>query len=285
MNTNATAGSPSAQAERTGGAVQIAALVVCAAATWLAPPAPAAETLKPSDVFDLQWTADPQIAPDGRSVAYVRMRMDIKTDRESGAIWLTGIDGKHARPLSGAASSSMPRWSPDGARIAYLAPASGSTQLFIHWADSNVSAPISHFTESPQNLAWSPDGRWLGFTMAVPAEHKPLKVDLPQAPKGASWAEPPKIIDRSCIRIDGEGYCRKATVSCSSSPPTAAPPGNSRTAISITRVLRLSARTARASTSRPIAARMRTTSRSTAKSIVWTSATARCRAHRSPRSG
>src|ERR1700689_2180381 len=72
--------------------------------------------LKPLDVFDLQWVADPQIAPDGRNIAYVRMRFDIKTDRPRGTIWLVGVDGKHARPLSSAPSSGSPRWSPDGSR-------------------------------------------------------------------------------------------------------------------------------------------------------------------------
>jgi acylaminoacyl-peptidase len=168
---------------------------------------PAEPVLKPIDVFDLQWVADPQISPDGRSIAYVRMRMDVKADRPRGVIWLTGIDGKHARPLSSADNGARPRWSPDGRRIAYLGAGSdGSNQLFMYWTDSNVTAEISHFTESPTSLAWAPDGRWLAFTMPAPAERKPLKVDLPEAPKGAKWADPPKLIDRMVFRADGEGY-------------------------------------------------------------------------------
>jgi dipeptidyl aminopeptidase/acylaminoacyl peptidase len=42
--------------------------------------------------------------------------------------------------------------------------------------------------------------------MPTPAQHKPLKVELAEAPKGAAWAEPPKLIDRMVYRVDGEGY-------------------------------------------------------------------------------
>jgi dipeptidyl aminopeptidase/acylaminoacyl peptidase len=168
-------------------------------------------SLKPLDVFDLQWVADPEMSPDGRSIAYVRMSYDIKTDRPRGSVWLIGVDGKNARPLSSAPTSGSPRWSPDGTRIAYVARAAdGSNQLFMYWTSSGATAAISNFTESPSGLAWSPDGRWLSFTMPVPAERKPLKVELPETPKNAHWADPPKLIDRVVFRVDGEGYLPNA---------------------------------------------------------------------------
>jgi hypothetical protein len=144
---------------RIGAARAVAALRVAALLLFILPAAGFAQAAKPAlkalDVFDLQWVSDPEIAPDGRSIAYVRMSYDIKADRPRGVIWLVGTDGKHARPLSGAVSSSSPRWSPDGTRLAYLgAAADGSTQLFIYWSESGVTAAISNFTESPGGLAW-----------------------------------------------------------------------------------------------------------------------------------
>src|SRR5882762_1053384 len=190
--------------------VRVGFLAAALAALSLASPGyaqPAKPAFKPLDVFDLQWAADPQVSPDGRSIAYVRMGFDIKTDRARGAVWLVGVDGKNERPLSGAPTSGSPRWSPDGTRIAYISRAAdGSAQLFMYWTASGISAPISNFTESAGGLAWSPDGRWLAFTMPVAQERKPLKVELPEAPKNAKWADPPKLIDRMVFRADGEGY-------------------------------------------------------------------------------
>jgi dipeptidyl aminopeptidase/acylaminoacyl peptidase len=209
MNINANAGPPAGKHMRKRISTRLKISAALAAFCVIAPSFAEMQkpAFKPLDVFDLQWVADPQISPDGRSIAYVRMGYDIKTDRPRGTVWLVGVDGKNERPLSSAPISASPRWSPDGARIAYLAHAAdASTQLFMYWTLSGATAAISNFTESPSGLAWSPDGRWLAFTMPVAAERKPLKVELPEAPKSAHWAEPPKLIDKMVFRADGEGY-------------------------------------------------------------------------------
>jgi len=162
----------------------------------------------PLDVFSLEWASNPEIAPDGSQVAYVRRSFDIRTDTRRSAIWLVGQDGQNHRPLAGgAANQSNPRWSPDGGRLAFVSSeGDGAAQIFVHWQAQNVTTRITNLIDAPTRLAWSPDGKSLAFIMSVPAKREPLKVKLPEAPKGAKWAEPLTAIDRMVYRADGEGF-------------------------------------------------------------------------------
>ena len=47
------------------------------------------------DVFELEVAADPQIAPDGSRVVYVRQGFDIMTDGGRSALWVVGADGSN----------------------------------------------------------------------------------------------------------------------------------------------------------------------------------------------
>ena len=108
--------------------------------------------------------------------------------------------------MSGAATS--PRWSPDGGRIAYVAAEDGGKpQLHVRWLASGVSASIAELPEPPSEIAWSPDGLSLAFTMFVPGDGATLGAPL-KKPDGAKWAEPLKIITTINYRADGRGYLR-----------------------------------------------------------------------------
>ena len=186
-------------------------LLVALALAWSAP-VHAAPSQRPvfsaMDVFALEWASDPEISPDGSQVAYLRRSFDIRSDNPRGAIWIVGKDGSNHRPLSGSATKEAnPRWSPDGTRIAFVASdADGSAQIHVHWLAQGVTSRVTNLTDTPSRLAWSPDGRRLAFVMRVPAKREPLKVKLPEAPKGAKWADPVQAIDRVVYRADGEGF-------------------------------------------------------------------------------
>jgi dipeptidyl aminopeptidase/acylaminoacyl peptidase len=160
-----------------------------------------------TDVFELEVAADPQISPDGTTIAYVRQSMDIMTDKPRSNIWLVSADGSAHRPfVSATADFSSPRWSPSGDRIAYVSAAEGrGAQLYVRWIDTGQTALLTNLRKAPTSIAWSPDGTKLAFAMFVPAEG-PKLARPPEKPEGAEWAAPAKIIDRLYYRADGRGY-------------------------------------------------------------------------------
>jgi dipeptidyl aminopeptidase/acylaminoacyl peptidase len=160
------------------------------------------------DIFSLQCVTDPQIRPDGHVVAYVRMSYDIMTDRPRRSIWLVDTDTGVQTPLAtGPGSSSSPRWSPDGKRLAYIASDGGRPQLFVRWMQTEQAARITDLTEMPEDLEWSPDGRNIGFVMMTPDEKTNLGSPPPR-PEGATWAEPLTVITDVKYRADGAGYLK-----------------------------------------------------------------------------
>mgnify|MGYP006290879431 CR=1 FL=1 len=50
--------------------------------------------LQPADIFQLQWASDPQVAPGGERVVYVRNQADIMADRYRQNLWLVDEIGR-----------------------------------------------------------------------------------------------------------------------------------------------------------------------------------------------
>jgi len=188
-----------------------AALVILATGVGAARSAPAegpARTFQPIDLFALQYASDPQVRPDGGDIAYVRNAYDIMVDRAQRTIWLVDPASGAQTPLGGAGSQSQPRWSPDGKRLAFVCGAEGEKpQLCVRWMASGQTARIASLPDAPRSLAWSPDGRFIAFSMFVADE--PMKLGAPiEKPEGAKWADPLQIISAVTYRHDDEGYAK-----------------------------------------------------------------------------
>jgi len=158
------------------------------------------------DVFELEWATNPQVSPDGRTIAYSRNGYDVMTDRPVSRVWLIDADGSHHRPMTDGASGNAV-WSPDGSRIAFVAGTGKDTEIHIHWLDDNRTARITRLPERPAALSFSPDGRQIAFRMFTPSESKPM-ASPPKAPEGAQWAPGFKVYEDVRYRADGVGYLK-----------------------------------------------------------------------------
>ena len=159
--------------------------------------------LEPIDVFDLEYASDPQIAPNGSKVVYVRNFKDIMTDKNRSNLWIIDSGGGNHRPLTtGMENDRSPRWSPDGKKLVYVSSKEESSQLYLRWMDNGMEARLSNLTSSPSGISWSPDGKWIAFTMFAEGK-SPSLVNLPVKPKGAKWNAPPKYIEKMKFKADG----------------------------------------------------------------------------------
>jgi dipeptidyl aminopeptidase/acylaminoacyl peptidase len=192
---------------------RIAIVVVTA---WLAGTATAAVPAEPdnslfqgADIFRIECATDPQIRPDGRLIVYARKRYDIATDRARFSLWLVDVDSGTQTPLvTGPASYTSPRWSPDGTRLAYLAvDEQGRAQLMVRWMQTGTAAQVADLVDTPKDLTWSPDGRAIAFVLFTPIP-KPTLGAAPTKPDGATWAEPLELITDINYREDGAGYSK-----------------------------------------------------------------------------
>jgi dipeptidyl aminopeptidase/acylaminoacyl peptidase len=188
--------------------IVVTLLSAISAAALAAPPTAPNRTFQGRDLFALEMASDPQIRPDGREIAYVRVSFDIMTDRGRQSIWLVDDSGEQRPLVTAAGSHSQPRWSPNADRIAYVSTAEGGRpQLFVRWLQSNQTAKIADLTDAPGNLRWSPDGKWIAFTMFAPDEKARLG-EAPPKPEGAEWAPPLEVITDMIYRTDNAGYLK-----------------------------------------------------------------------------
>ena len=124
-----------------------------------------------ADLARIRYLGDPQIAPDGRRVAYVVTEIDLEGKRYRSAIWVVNADGSgRTRFTAGTHKDTSPRWSPDGSRLAFLSDRDGVTQLYVMPSDGGEPERITDLKHGVADPVWSPDGAVLARASAQPGD-------------------------------------------------------------------------------------------------------------------
>src|SRR5688500_9726087 len=67
------------------------------------------------DLFDFTWVGDPQISPEGSTVAFVKVTVNAAKTNYDTSIWAVPASGAaEPRRITSGTRDTTPRWSPDG---------------------------------------------------------------------------------------------------------------------------------------------------------------------------
>ena len=149
------------------------------------------------DVLRLRTAADPRISPDGRLVGFVRTEPDPERDRDAAHVWVVPASGGEPRRwTAGERGDGMPRWSPDGRRLAFLSARGedGARQVWVLDAAGGDARRLTDLPGGVTELAWSP----AGDAIAVVAVDRP-------APASEADRARPVATRRLGFKADGLG--------------------------------------------------------------------------------
>ena len=132
-----------------------------------------AQTKRPiteDDLLKFVWAADPQISPDGRQVAFVRVVVNEQKDDYETSLWIVPADSATPpRRLTSGARDSAPRWSPDGMQLGFVRAVERDgrpqpAQIYVLSLDGGEARAITSVARGASNPVWSPDGSRLVFS-------------------------------------------------------------------------------------------------------------------------
>jgi len=107
----------------------------------------------------------PQFSPDGSRIAFLTIKPDFVHDRYAATLRVVDTRGGAPQALvRGMRDLQMPRWSPDGRTLAFIAKV-GKRKPEIYTVPANGGTPrcVSDARNGVEQFAWSPDGNTIAF--------------------------------------------------------------------------------------------------------------------------
>jgi dipeptidyl aminopeptidase/acylaminoacyl peptidase len=170
-----------------------------------------------TDLFRFVWVADPQVSPDGKRVAFVRVAVNKKKEGYETAVWVAPADGSDSpRAFTSGPLDAAPRWSPDGKSIAFTRAVEKDgkpqpAQLHVIPSGGGEARALTDLPKGAGSPEWSPDGATIAFTS--PTNDKDLAKKASEVAKKDEGAqkEPEResdvrVITRAVYRFNGRGY-------------------------------------------------------------------------------
>ncbi len=136
-----------------------------------------ARRLELNDIDKLVGLSNPQLSPDGQSVAVVVSRPNFDKNRTDTELVLVDVaTGKHRILTRDRRSVGQPRWSSKGDRLAFLASGGQGNaahhQVYVLPMNGGDALRVTDAPTGVQHYAWKPDGTAIAFASADEPKNK-----------------------------------------------------------------------------------------------------------------
>src|SRR5258707_3937947 len=124
--------------------------------------APSPPPFTAAEMMRLQRVANPQVWPDGKSVAYQATQVDTTTWARNTDIWVIPAAGGTPRRITDdPKSDARPRWSPDGRRLAFVSTRDGGAQVWVVDVAGGAPRKVTSLPTEAGGVLWLDDRRLL----------------------------------------------------------------------------------------------------------------------------
>ena len=158
-------------------------------------------------LFEIAFVGDPQIAPDGKLIAYTVKEARLAENKYVTSLYLAATDGGTAKRLTfGESSDGMPRWSPDGRTLAFVSNRHEKRQqVHLLSLDGGEARRLTDLDGSIGALGWSPDGTRLVIAFRATSDEEKARRE---AEKKGELAKRHafKVLTSAHFKEDGMGF-------------------------------------------------------------------------------
>ena len=160
------------------------------------------QTIRIDDIYRFKLIQDPQVSPDGKTVAFLVEWMGKKDKAYYTNIYAVGANGRGLKQLTfGKRNDLNPRWSPDGKTLAFIRKNESTGQIWMLPMDGGEAKPLTKLKRGVvSDLQWSPDGKKIVFLF------HPLGKELEVDKKGKIQIPVYRHYKDIFYRLDGQGF-------------------------------------------------------------------------------